>query len=422
MDIYNITFEGSNYTYGGATTVVEKQNYGVRFYPADGYKLDNTCIKVMCGSTEVTGWTLNANNELDVPAAKITGDLTIKVTPIENFTVNFNANGGTGTMTPVTGISTGSITLPACGFTAPAGKKFAGWAWTFDGEIITTATAAVTANSTLFAQWEDDLSTPHNIVVNGGTAANSLGGSITQSTQKVTVTIAAGTAPAGQAFEKWEVVSGGVTLADANAMTTTFTMPYADVEIRAIFKNASVTISDITFDDVKVGYDRPTHKNVVVTNNGEATLKNVQVTLDSGSEHFDLLVHSAFGNMPAGKVEDTSCTIQPKANLAAGVYTAVIKLTADNLANPVIKNVTFVVSENNNGGNNGNDGNGGNNGNNENNNDHNDNNGGNTGNKPSDNPQTGDNSMMWLWVALLFVSGFGVVGTTVVRKKKTSVK
>ena len=124
--------------------------------------------------------------------------------------------------------------------------------------------------------------------------------------------------------------------------------------------------------------------------------------------------------VPAAK--DTNCTIQPKANLAAGTYTAVIKLTADNLANPVIKNVTFVVSENNNGGNNGNDGNGGNNGNNENNNDHNDNNGGNTGNKPSDNPQTGDNSMMWLWVALLFVSGFGVVGTTVVRKKKTSVK
>ena len=31
-------------------------------------------------------------------------------------------------------------------------------------------------------------------------------------------------------------------------------------------------------------------------------------------------------------------------------------------------------------------------------------------------PQTGDNSMLWLWVALLFVSG-GVIGTTIVRKK-----
>lgn len=38
---------------------------------------------------------------------------------------------------------------------------------------------------------------------------------------------------------------------------------------------------------------------------------------------------------------------------------------------------------------------------------------------PSDNPQTGDNSMMWLWIALLFVSGFGVVVTTILGKKRS---
>ena len=38
-------------------------------------------------------------------------------------------------------------------------------------------------------------------------------------------------------------------------------------------------------------------------------------------------------------------------------------------------------------------------------------------------PQTGDNSMMGLWIALLFVSGVGVVGTTIYsRKKKYTVK
>ena len=40
----------------------------------------------------------------------------------------------------------------------------------------------------------------------------------------------------------------------------------------------------------------------------------------------------------------------------------------------------------------------------------------------SDSPQTGDNSMMALWIALLFVSGFGVVTTTVYGKKRKSVK
>lgn len=39
-----------------------------------------------------------------------------------------------------------------------------------------------------------------------------------------------------------------------------------------------------------------------------------------------------------------------------------------------------------------------------------------------DSPQTGDNSMMSLWIAVLFVSGFGVVTTAVYGKKRKSVK
>lgn len=39
-----------------------------------------------------------------------------------------------------------------------------------------------------------------------------------------------------------------------------------------------------------------------------------------------------------------------------------------------------------------------------------------------DSPQTGDNSMMALWIAVLFVSGFGVVTTAVYGKKRKSVK
>lgn len=41
-----------------------------------------------------------------------------------------------------------------------------------------------------------------------------------------------------------------------------------------------------------------------------------------------------------------------------------------------------------------------------------------TGNKDTTSPQTGDNSNLLLWVALLFVSGVGVIGATVYSKKK----
>ncbi len=76
--------------------------------------------------------------------------------PPATYTVSFNANGGTGAMADVTGVSAGAYTLPANGFTAPDGKRFVGWATTAGG----TATAAggtitVSDNVTLYAIWEE---------------------------------------------------------------------------------------------------------------------------------------------------------------------------------------------------------------------------------------------------------------------------
>ena len=76
--------------------------------------------------------------------------------PPATYTVSFNANGGTGSMADVTGVSAGAYTLPANGFTAPDGKRFVGWATSAGG----TATAAggtitVSANVTLYAIWEE---------------------------------------------------------------------------------------------------------------------------------------------------------------------------------------------------------------------------------------------------------------------------
>ena len=76
--------------------------------------------------------------------------------PPATYTVSFNANGGTGTMAEVTGVSAGAYTLPANGFTAPEGKRFVGWATSASG----TATAAgeaitVSDNVTLYAIWEE---------------------------------------------------------------------------------------------------------------------------------------------------------------------------------------------------------------------------------------------------------------------------
>lgn len=70
------------------------------------------------------------------------------------YTVTFNANGGDGTMKPEN-VAGGKYTLPECGFTAPKGKLFAGWALTADGPVINTYT--VDKDFTLYAIWRESV-------------------------------------------------------------------------------------------------------------------------------------------------------------------------------------------------------------------------------------------------------------------------
>ena len=76
----------------------------------------------------------------------------LEIKTATGFTVTFDANGGTGTMADVSGVS-GTYNLPANGFTAPAGKRFK--CWSVNGaEKAVGATINVTANTTVTAVWE----------------------------------------------------------------------------------------------------------------------------------------------------------------------------------------------------------------------------------------------------------------------------
>ena len=162
--------------------------------------------------------------------------------PVVTYTVSFAANGGTGTMADVTGIS-GEYTLPANGFTAPAGKQFK--AWSVGGvEKAAGDKITVTANTTVTAVWE---AIEYNVTVTGGTASVGAGTPITKATMGTAVTLTANAAPSGKVFDKWEVVSGGITLADANSATTTFTMPASAVSVKATYKNIPVVTYTVTF-------------------------------------------------------------------------------------------------------------------------------------------------------------------------------
>ena len=87
-----------------------------------------------------------------------------------NYTVSFDANGGSGSMDSATGNDAPTYTLPtSCDFTAPEGKVFAGWALTVDGDVITDTTITTISDTTLYAQWIDDPNAPveYTVTFNG---------------------------------------------------------------------------------------------------------------------------------------------------------------------------------------------------------------------------------------------------------------
>lgn len=75
-----------------------------------------------------------------------------------NVTLTYNANGGTGTIDPVSVAARTPVTLnDGSTLTAPEGKKFSGWATT-DSASTPDATSpyTVTENTTLYAVWENE--------------------------------------------------------------------------------------------------------------------------------------------------------------------------------------------------------------------------------------------------------------------------
>ena len=102
-----------------------------------------------------------AHSKIEVEAHKDNGtdnkcDVCGYDLPILGYTVKFDANGGTGTMTDETNQLDG-YALPECGFTAPSGMKFKAWAvnGVNGDQYAVNDEFNVTDNVTFYAIWEN---------------------------------------------------------------------------------------------------------------------------------------------------------------------------------------------------------------------------------------------------------------------------
>ena len=82
------------------------------------------------------------------------------------------------------------------------------------------------------------VATEYTVTVIKGTASVAAGTPITRAMEGVEVTVTADAPETGKVFDKWVVLEGNVTLADATKATTTFTMPGNDVKLEATYKDA----------------------------------------------------------------------------------------------------------------------------------------------------------------------------------------
>ncbi|MBR3966737.1 MAG: InlB B-repeat-containing protein, partial [Clostridia bacterium] len=119
------------------------------YYPEDGYNIPDDATYTVNGiPTEWSGFEAESNRKISFTIPAVT-----------TYTVTFDANGGTGTMTAATVESGAEYTLPANGFTAPAGKQFK--AWSVGGvEKAVGDKITVTGETIIYAVWIEKAPTP----------------------------------------------------------------------------------------------------------------------------------------------------------------------------------------------------------------------------------------------------------------------
>ena len=159
--------------------------------------------------------------------------------PVTTYDLTTQVNGGHGTIsaskTGLTAGSTETITFnPEVGYEIDT-VTVNGTATSVSGN---TLNVTMNENKTVVVTYK---AIEYNITVTDGKATIGAGSEISKAAEGTAVTLTANAAPSDKVFDKWEVISGSITLADANSATTTFTMPASAVSVKATYKNAPHT-------------------------------------------------------------------------------------------------------------------------------------------------------------------------------------
>lgn len=356
-----ISFESNN---GGTGDMEARTTAETYTLPENGFTAPE--------GKQFKGWSVNGTEKAVGDKITVSANTTVKAVweniPVTYYTVTFDSAGGSA-VTAQTIEAGQKATKPA----NPTKDGFDFKGWNLNGSAYDFNTA-VNGNITLVATWEQKQVAPTTYTVsfaaNGGTGTMA---DVTGVSGTYTLPENGFTAPEGKQFKAWSVDGKDKAVGDKITVT-------ADTTVTAVWENIPAAPTEYNIlDGANSSWTQDSDGNLSVRGSG-AFSEFVGVKVDGKS------VDEKYYTVKEG-----STIVTLKADylntLTGGNHTLEIIWTDGSASTAFTVNAKAVVDND------------------------------------TKSPQTGDNSMMALWIAVLFVSGIGVMGTTIyIRKKKYSVK
>ena len=206
--------------------------------------------------------------------------------PEGKVSVNFDANGGTGSMQSEIIDKDSEYELPNCEFEPPAEKVFDKWSVSIGGSApegknpgdkITTS-----GNVTVKAEWKDKPAPPtpkYKVTFDADGGEGEMPEAEGEENDDYILPACAFGAPEGKEFDKWSVTVGGA--APVDKMPGDPVKVTGNVTVKAVWKNKPIPSVDVTFD---ANGGSGEMLNETVTKNSKYTLPSCEFTAPSGSE------------------------------------------------------------------------------------------------------------------------------------------
>ena len=216
-------------------------------------KAGTNYILPACGFTapadqEFKAWQIGGTEYKVGDSYTVNGDTEIKalwensvITPTTYTVTVSNDGNGTGTATPSAAAAGTEITLAA---TPNKGYHFKEWQVISGGVTIENNRFTMPdGNVEVKAVFEEDVPAPTEFTITVKTDGNGTASTSHAKAATGTAITLTATPNKGYHFKEWQVISGGVTIENDK-----FTMPSANVEVKAIFEKDAPTEFTITFD------------------------------------------------------------------------------------------------------------------------------------------------------------------------------